>query len=205
MFTPRTGPVHYRRTHSTHWVPHSRPHTVTSEKPFHPHRAHFPEEGTGFREVVQLTATSTGQGYSNPDAPTPSECREGSRVGTEAGRPVEAERPSPRQEQVGDWRGATVWRNGSEPQLQVHELFAALQGPHPVYRGRRGSTCAGQTLHLPIFQERLEIQILHEIFESLKVLINLFPVGDYCVVCGNQAGPTPQPRGQLSERLDNQT
>lgn len=105
----------------------------------------------------------------------------------------------------GTGEGPTVWRNGSEPQLQVHELFAALQGPHPVYRGRRGSTCAGQTLHLPIFQERLEIQILHEIFESLKVLINLFPVGDYCVVCGNQAGPTPQPRGQLSERLDNQT
>lgn len=97
MFIPITGPVHYRHPHSNHWVPHSRPDTVTYKKPFHPHRAHFPEEGTGSREVVQLTARSPGQGYSNPDVPTPSECREDSRVGMEAGRPLEAERPSSRQ------------------------------------------------------------------------------------------------------------
>lgn len=135
MFTPRTGPVHYRRTHSTHWVPHSRPHTVTSEKPFHPHRAHFPEEGTGFREVVQLTATSTGQGYSNPDAPTPSECREDSRVGTEAGRPVEAERPSPRQEQVGDWRGAHSLEKWFRATTAGSRAFCCLTGTTPCLQG----------------------------------------------------------------------
>lgn len=156
------------------------------------------------------------------------EVQKDGRAGAEAGRLVEAG-PGPRQQWVETGQEATVWRNSSErngrlasslvpsrgqPGEEIGEAgwvrekvgkggaWAELGGTCPISRGCRSSVHAGQSLHLPIFQERLEIQISHEISGSLKLPINLLPVDDNCVfcetkedqdncvICGNQGGPT---------------
>lgn len=102
--------------------------TVTYGKPFHLHHTHFPEEETGSREAVQLRARSAGQGYNNQDVPASAKCRRtavrGQRQGG-WGRLVQDLGSS-------GWRTGqepTVWRNGSELELQAHELTDALQRP----------------------------------------------------------------------------
>ena len=68
---------------------------------------------------------------------------------------------------------------------------------------REGGRKEGRNKFILKKREKLEIQVLYEIFGFLRIPTNPLTVGDNCVIHGNQRGPTPKPR--VSERLEIQT